>query len=144
MPSVPLRRAGLSMLVWALIFTALIAFISFAARQQQAAGSLSLPTSNHFSLGRAVVADRGGLTPAATMTINSLTDVANGTDGLCTLREAITAANTNTASGPAAGECAAGDSTGADQIVASGITGTINLTGALPNITSSMTISGPG
>ena len=43
---------------------------------------------------------------ATTITVNSLSDVANGSDGLCTLREAITAANSDTASGAAAGECA--------------------------------------
>ena len=44
---------------------------------------------------------------AATITVNSTADTA-ANDGVCTLREAITAANTNTASGAAAGECAAG------------------------------------
>jgi CSLREA domain-containing protein len=39
--------------------------------------------------------------------VNSTADVA-ANDGQCTLREAITAANTNTASGAMAGECAAG------------------------------------
>ena len=45
---------------------------------------------------------------ANTVTVNSTSDVANATDGLCTLREAITAVVTNTASGGVAGECAAG------------------------------------
>jgi CSLREA domain-containing protein len=44
---------------------------------------------------------------AATITVNSLADDADGADGECTLREAITAANTDTASGTATGECAA-------------------------------------
>jgi CSLREA domain-containing protein len=44
---------------------------------------------------------------AATITVSSAADVA-ANDGLCTLREAITAANTNTASGAAVGECVAG------------------------------------
>ena len=44
---------------------------------------------------------------AATITVNSTSDVA-ANDGKCTLREAITATNTNTASGAAAGECPAG------------------------------------
>ncbi len=87
--------------------------------------------------------DKGAITPDATMTVNSTSDVANGSDGLCTLREAITAANTNTASGAAAGECAAGSSSGSDTINFS-VTGTINLTGALPDIASSMNINGPG
>src|SRR5512140_1599788 len=52
---------------------------------------------------------------AATITVNSTADVA-ANDGACTLREAILAANTNTASGAAAGECAAG-AAGLDTIV---------------------------
>jgi CSLREA domain-containing protein len=46
---------------------------------------------------------------AADITVNSLADAADGTDGECTLREAISAANTDTASGTASGECAKGD-----------------------------------
>ncbi len=53
---------------------------------------------------------------AATITVNSVADVA-ANDGVCTLREAIIAANTNTASGAAAGECAAGALAGSDDIV---------------------------
>ena len=45
---------------------------------------------------------------AAIITVNSLADDADGADGECTLREAITAANTDTASGTATGECATG------------------------------------
>jgi CSLREA domain-containing protein len=79
---------------------------------------------------------------AATITVNSNADtVAN--DGVCTLREAIVAANTDTASGAMAGECAAGS--GTDTIVfaipGAGVH-TITLTGALPNITTPMTIDG--
>lgn len=51
---------------------------------------------------------------AATITVNSVADTA-ANDGVCTLREAITAANTDTASGALAGECLAGS--GADDIV---------------------------
>src|SRR5882762_9864130 len=88
--------------------------------------------------------DKGAITPAAsTITVNSTADVANSGDGLCTLREAITAANNNTASGVTAGECLAGSSNGSDTISFS-VSGTINLTGALPNITSSMSVNGPG
>jgi CSLREA domain-containing protein len=46
---------------------------------------------------------------AQTITVNSPADVV-ADDGACTLREAITAANTNTASGASPGECAAGNS----------------------------------
>jgi CSLREA domain-containing protein len=49
---------------------------------------------------------------ASTITVNSLSDVTNGSDGLCTLREAITAANSNAASGRVAGECAASGGSG--------------------------------
>src|SRR5439155_18113142 len=70
-------------------------------------------------------------------------DVANNSDGLCTLREAITAANNNAASGAVAGECAAGSNSGDDAISFS-VTGTINLTSVLPNIASNMVINGPG
>ncbi len=44
---------------------------------------------------------------AGTISVTSTADTA-ANDGLCTLREAITAANTNTASGAMAGECPAG------------------------------------
>jgi len=50
---------------------------------------------------------------SATIIVNSASDVI-GDDGACTLREAIVTANTDTASGGAAGECAAGS--GADTI----------------------------
>jgi CSLREA domain-containing protein len=76
----------------------------------------------------------------STITVNSTSDAANN-DGLCTLREAITAANNDAASGGASGECAAG---AGDDTIAFSVTGTINLTGALPDINSNMTIAGPG
>lgn len=50
---------------------------------------------------------------AATITVNTPLDVI-ADDGLCSLREAITAANTDTASGASGGECPAG--TGDDTI----------------------------
>ncbi|HYX29181.1 MAG TPA: CSLREA domain-containing protein [Pyrinomonadaceae bacterium] len=81
---------------------------------------------------------------ATTIVVNSTSDVVNPSDGLCTLREAITAANTNTASGAVAGECAAGSSSVADTIDLTGVTGTINLPAVLPDLNSDMTINGPG
>ena len=45
---------------------------------------------------------------AATITVNDAGDT-TADDGVCTLREAITAANTNAASGATPGECAAGE-----------------------------------
>ncbi|MBV8859392.1 MAG: Ig-like domain repeat protein [Acidobacteria bacterium] len=74
------------------------------------------------------------------ITVNSLSD-AVGNDGLCTLREAITSANTNTASGAAPGECAAG---GALDSVSFSVNGTILLTSALPDLTTAMALNGPG
>ena len=78
---------------------------------------------------------------AAIITVNSLADDTDGTDGECTLREAITAANTDTASGTATGECAAGS--GEDGIDIE-LTGTVNLTGALPDLSTNLAIAGPG
>jgi len=53
---------------------------------------------------------------AATITVNSSADTV-ADDGVCTLREAITAANTNLSSGVMAGECAAGEAMQRDDIV---------------------------
>ncbi|MEO8586413.1 MAG: CSLREA domain-containing protein, partial [Acidobacteriota bacterium] len=89
---------------------------------------------------------------AATITVNSAADT-TANDGVCTLREAITAANTDTASGAAAGECAAG-ALGLDTIVfaipAATDPGCVVGTGvctiapafALPNIIDAVTIDG--
>lgn len=79
-----------------------------------------------------------------TITVNSTLDVADGADGLCTLREAIVAANTDTASGATPGECGAGSSSDSDTISLTGVTGTITLGSALPEIKSEMSINGPG
>nr|MDQ3011869.1 fibronectin type III domain-containing protein [Acidobacteriota bacterium] len=78
----------------------------------------------------------------ATITVNNAGE-AVGNNGNCTLREAIIAANTNTASGAMAGECVAGMA-GADTIVFSLGAGTpaINLTSQLPIITEPVTIKG--
>lgn len=74
--------------------------------------------------------------PAATITVNTLVDE-NNTGTNCSLREAITAANSNAAFGG----CSAGS--GAD-IINITVTGTIQLTGILPLIGDSLTINGPG
>jgi CSLREA domain-containing protein len=80
---------------------------------------------------------------AATITVTSTADTA-ANDGVCTLREAIIAANTNTASGAAAGECAAG-AAGLDTIVfnipGSGVQ-TIAPASALPLISEAVFING--
>lgn len=70
---------------------------------------------------------------AASIVVNSLTDaVAN--NGLCTLREAIQAADLNTASGGAAGECAAGTNDPVVDVITFSVSGTITLGSALPGI----------
>lgn len=79
-----------------------------------------------------------------TIIVNSTSDVTNSSDGLCTLREAITAANANTASGAVVGECAAGSTSDADTIDLTGLTGSITLTSVLPNLSSDMLLNGPG
>lgn len=87
---------------------------------------------------------------AATITVNSKADT-QADDGECTLREAITAANTDTASGATPGECIAGS--GADTIEFA-ITGTADFTSggqdgyyiqpttSYPTITQQVTIDG--
>jgi CSLREA domain-containing protein len=64
------------------------------------------------------------------LSVNSLADPGDGTCDLteCTLREAIVAANAN--AGP--------------DVIGFSVTGTINLTGALPPITDAVAINGPG
>lgn len=74
----------------------------------------------------------------SSIVVNVLDDTA-ADDGVCTLREAITAANTDTASGVMAGECTAG--AGADVITFSA-NGTITLGSDLPSVTSDVTIDG--
>jgi CSLREA domain-containing protein len=76
---------------------------------------------------------------AATITVNGTGDTI-AVDGACTLREAVTAANTNAASG----DCPAGTA-GLDQIqfaIAGGGVQTINLFAPLPDIVDPVTIDG--
>ncbi len=88
---------------------------------------------------------------AATITVTTTADT-TANDGVCTLREAIVAANTNTASGAMAGECVAG-SAGMDTINftipasdpnCNAITKvcTMTRTSALPAITEVATLNG--
>jgi CSLREA domain-containing protein len=68
--------------------------------------------------------------PLTTIQVNSTADVI-ADDGQCTLREAITAANWDNASGTMAGECTAGD--GADTILIPAGTYNLTLIGAEEN-----------
>jgi len=82
---------------------------------------------------------------AATITVNSTGDGAID-DGQCTLREAITAASANAASGVGSGECVAGDPLPTVDAIAFAIGGggvhTIQPATVLPDITEAVTIDG--
>ena len=67
--------------------------------------------------------------PTNTITVNSTRDVISATDGECTLREAVIAANTNTASGVAFGECPAGSFIHIDVVQLPGGTYTLRISG---------------
>jgi CSLREA domain-containing protein len=73
---------------------------------------------------------------AATITVNTLADEA-GSGANCSLREAMIAAGTNTAFGG----CVAG---GAEDDIIVQVTGTLNLTSPLPDITRGVNINGGG
>jgi CSLREA domain-containing protein len=66
---------------------------------------------------------------AATISPNTPFDNVAAADGACSLREAVIAANTNAASGVAAGECPAGTS-GADTIILGGEEYDLRIAGA--------------
>ncbi|HSC09696.1 MAG TPA: CSLREA domain-containing protein [Rhodanobacteraceae bacterium] len=87
-----------------------------------------------------------GSAQATTITVNDVGDGENAADGKCTLREAIKAANTNTASGGAAGECAAGQAFPTVDAIHFAIPGaglhTIALASQLPDISQVVTIDG--
>lgn len=93
---------------------------------------------------------RVSIAAAATIEVNSTNDT-SADDGECTLREAITAANDDSASGAASGECAAGngadtinfDISGTPSFINAGENGyTLELTSALPDITATLIING--
>ena len=77
--------------------------------------------------------------PAATLLVKTAVD-ADAADGFCSLREAITAANTDTPRQ----ECPAGS--GADRILFDlpALPATITLASALPEIYTSLALRGPG
>ena len=86
------------------------------------------------------------VTPGATITVNTTADETSPTDGTCSLREAILAANTNTASSTTPGECAGGTTsldTIAFALTGGGPSYTITvLSSVLPNITAPVIIDG--
>ncbi len=68
--------------------------------------------------------------PNQTITVTMTNDVLNNLDGQCSLREAVIAANSNSASGILVGECNAGDDNATDIItLADGQTYTLSLAG---------------
>lgn len=79
---------------------------------------------------------------SVTITVNTTADD-QANDGACTLREAILASNTDTASGAAVGECTAGSGADTIEFDISG-TGlkTIHISTGLPAITRTVTIDG--
>jgi CSLREA domain-containing protein len=74
---------------------------------------------------------------AGIISVNSTADT-SGNPLICTLRDAITAANSDSTVGGCTG------ASGGDLIDATGISGTITLTSNLPKISTDMTIIGPG
>jgi CSLREA domain-containing protein len=83
-------------------------------------------------------ADASSPAQAATLTVNSLDDT-TANDGRCTLREAILNANANDQSGST--DCAVGSGSDAIRV---GVTGTVQLSGVLPDLSSDLQIEGPG
>ena len=102
-------------------------FNRFSRRQSRILLALVLPmlaVSMMFLISRTEAAL---VAPTMTITVNSIADIV-ADDGQCTLREAITAANSDTASGALSGECVAGS--GDDTIVLSAQTYRLTLAGA--------------
>src|SRR5713101_4914941 len=109
----PLHRTRVPVLCLILICVASVGLASlFTQAQFVGVTAASIASDRPNYVAATAPATKGVVpTPAGnTITVNSTADVVNSSDGLCTLREAITAANTNTASGVTAGECAAGGS----------------------------------
>lgn len=80
-----------------------------------------------------------------TITVTSTADVADRSDGQCTLREAIVAAETHRPSGKTAGECLAGGGGATTTTLdLTRISGTITLVSALRPLTGRLTLTGPG
>jgi CSLREA domain-containing protein len=147
------RRRPLSwiLLISILIVPLAVALSTITGLARSADEGRSVSRSGHIGAARgmAMMPVTAALAAGATITVNSAEDVlpVNGSDGKCTLREAITAANTNTASGNVSGECAAGSGDDAiifDATIFDPGPNTINLKGVLPDLASNITITGPG
>lgn len=86
------------------------------------------PTRPSLLAAAALTLSWGSAAHATTITVGALTDgIAN--NGVCTLREAIRAANLNAASGAMPGECPAGENNATDVIVLGAGTHTLTLAG---------------
>lgn len=92
------------------------------------------------ALGCVLLGVMAGPAAAATIDVTTTADVI-ANDGQCSLREAVTAANTDTASGSAPGECQAG-TPGGNQIVLG--SGTYRLSSGELDVTSPITLIGQG
>jgi CSLREA domain-containing protein len=123
------------------IFAASITLASPSLRRQPVKSAAIKAIPRYFAPNQRRTVDRVTTPAAGSIMVNSTADVTNPLDGLCTLREAITAANTDKASGAGAGECAAGSG---DDTITFSVTGTISLTSALPDIASNILLNGPG
>ena len=92
-----------------------------------------------------MAASLSGAAAAATITVNSSGDAA-ADDGACTLREAITAASTNLASGASGGECVAGEASPVVDTIAFAIPGsgvhTIQPASPMPTVGEAVVIDG--
>jgi len=115
----------------------IVPFVVISVRSAGLKESAHLPNAT----GHVVNAAASVAPLAGSITVNTTNDVINGSDGLCSFREALFAANFDGPSGGVAGECASGSG---DDTITITATGTINLSGVLPAISSNMTIVGPG
>src|SRR6187200_1014886 len=100
------------------------------------AGELLLAAGLVVGLAASPAAVLAGTTIVVNSELNTV-----GNDGECTLREAIAAANDDTASGGMAGECLAGNGTDSITFTASGSI-SVPLGQELPDITEAVTIDG--
>jgi CSLREA domain-containing protein len=79
----------------------------------------------------------------AAIVVDTTADVADGGDGECSLREAITAANSDSASGIVPGECAAGSGPDTIQFAIPGLgPHTIEVASTMPFVTTPIVIDG--